>query len=550
MTLHARDHYRIPEETARVARAAFPKGNVYMTMRDELDLWYRDSSFAALFGSHRGRPAESPGRLALITVMQFAEGLTDRQAAEAVRSRIDWKYALGLSLTDAGFDFSVFSNFRERLIAGGAEQELLDDMLRQFQGRGLLKARGQQRTDSTHVLAAIRELNRLELVGETMRHALNSLATVAPDWLRTQVSADWFQRYGPRFEMHRLPKEKKEFLTLAARIGADGGQLLVAVYSETAPEWLREVPAVQTLRLVWIQQYQVEETGWQWRGKGNTPPARQMIQSPYDIEAHYSRIHRKQWTGYKVHLTETCEEERPNLITHVHTTAATTADEAVLDEIHRSLADKGLLPNEHLVDTGYTNLDDLLKGRKEYGLELIGPIQMPSNWQSKAGQGFDLSCFVIDWEKQTVTCPLGKNSVAWRPSPTHRGRVQIKISFSEKDCSPCLARPQCTRAKTGGRSLGLKPRELHMALQEARAYQQTEEFREKYRKRAGVEGSVSQGVRGFGLRRTRYVGLAKTHLQEVATAAAMNLTRAVAWLNETPKARTRRSAFAALAPAA
>jgi transposase len=184
MTLHACDLFSIPAETARVAEAAFPKGNVYMTMRDKLNLWYKDSDFAPLFQSNQGRPAESPGRLALVTVMQFAEGLTDQQAAEAVRSRIDWKYALGLKLTDPGFHYSILSDYRQRLIAGGAEQQLLDDMLRQFQKQGLLKARGKQRTDSTHVLAAIRELNRLECIGETLRYALNSLAVVAPEWLR------------------------------------------------------------------------------------------------------------------------------------------------------------------------------------------------------------------------------------------------------------------------------------------------------------------------------------------------------------------------------
>jgi transposase len=549
MTLHTRDHYTIPPETARVARAAFPKGNVYMTMRDKLDLWYKDSSFASLFESHQGRPAESPGRLALITVMQFAEGLTDRQAAEAVRSRIDWKYALALPLTDAGFDFSVLSNFRGRLLAGDAEQKLLDDMLCQFQEQGLLKARGQQRTDSTRVLAAIRELNRMELVGETLRHALNDLATMAPEWLRARVSADWFELYGTRFEMYRLPKEKKEFLALADRIGADGAYLLAMVYDETAPAWLRQIPAVQTLRLVWIQQYQVDERGWHWRGKGNTPPAAQMIQSPYDVEAHYCRIHSKEWIGYKVHLTETCDEERPNLITHVHTTEATTADETVLDDIHQSLADKGLLPGEHLVDTGYTNLDDLLKGRNEYHLELIGPFQMPNDWQSRAGEGFGVACFVVDWEHQVVTCPMGKTSTSWSPGQDIRGRDRIQIRFSPADCTTCTQRAQCTKTKSTPRSLSIKPREQYIALRDARAYQQTEEFKEKYRKRAGVEGSVSQGVRAFGLRRTRYIGLAKTHLQEVAAAAAMNLTRAVAWLYGTPRAQTRTSAFAALAPA-
>jgi transposase len=178
MTLHARYLFPLPEETARVARAAFPEGNVYLTMRDQLKLRYQDSDFALLFQSHRGHPAESPGRLALVTVMQYAEGLTDEQAAEAVRSRIDWKYALGLTLTDPGFHYSILSDFRQRLISGSAERQLLDDMLQQFQAQQMLKVHGQQQTDSTRVLAAVRELNRLARMGETLRQALNGGAFV------------------------------------------------------------------------------------------------------------------------------------------------------------------------------------------------------------------------------------------------------------------------------------------------------------------------------------------------------------------------------------
>jgi len=146
------------------------------------------------------RAAEAPWRLALVTVLQFAEGLSDRQAADAVRARIDWKYALGLSLEDPGFDFSVLSEFRARLIAGAAEQRLLDLLLRQCQTRGLLKARGRQRTDATCVLGALRQLNRLECVGETMRQALNAIAGAAPDWLRALAPLEWFDRYGRRLE--------------------------------------------------------------------------------------------------------------------------------------------------------------------------------------------------------------------------------------------------------------------------------------------------------------------------------------------------------------
>lgn len=176
----------VPEETARVAEAAFPRGHAYMRLREELGVLYRDTDFRALF-SDVGQPAESPWRLALVLVMQYAEGLSDRQAADAVRDRIAWKYALGLELTDPGFDASVLSEFRARLVAGNAEYRLLDLLLARCKAAGLVKARGKARTDSTHVLAATRALNRLETVGETMRHALNTLASVAPDWLRERL---------------------------------------------------------------------------------------------------------------------------------------------------------------------------------------------------------------------------------------------------------------------------------------------------------------------------------------------------------------------------
>jgi transposase len=199
----------VPEETARIAHAAYPKGNVFMHMRDELGTIYQDESFAHLF-SHTGQPAEAPWRLALVTIMQFAEGLSDRQAADAVRGRIDWKYALGLELADPGFDASVLSEFRTRLVERHAEEQLLTVLLTLFKERGWLKARGKQRTDSTHVLAKIRALNRLVCVGETLRHALNCLAIVAPEWLQAHSQPEWVDRYGVRLEDSRLPSGEED----------------------------------------------------------------------------------------------------------------------------------------------------------------------------------------------------------------------------------------------------------------------------------------------------------------------------------------------------
>src|ERR687886_786929 len=254
MSLRAPLVYCIPEETARVARAAFPKGNPYMRRRDTLGPIYTNPEFAHLFPK-TGQPAEAPAQLALVTVMQFAEGLSDAQAADAVRARIDWKYALALELTDPGFDASVLCEFRGRLIAGNAELLLFETMLTLFREQGLIKAKGRMRTDSTHVLAAIQVLNRLECVGETLRHALNTLASVAPDWLRSWVPGSWSDRYGRRFEEYRFPPGKPERYALAEEIGTDGVQFLRMLDDPAAPTWLKEVPAVQILHRVWEQQF-------------------------------------------------------------------------------------------------------------------------------------------------------------------------------------------------------------------------------------------------------------------------------------------------------
>src|SRR5499427_4288500 len=239
MSLPAPSYHVIPEATIHVARAAFPKGNPYMRMRDALGPLYTNPTFAALF-SHPGRPAEAPAQLALITVMQCAEGLSDAQAADGVRARIDWQYALALALTDPGFDASVLSEFRQRLLTGQAELLLFETMLTLFRAQGLLKAKGRQRTDSTHVLAAIQTLNRLECVGETLRHALNVLATAAPAWLQSWVPAVWFDRYSQRFADYRLPPERPARYALAEQIGTDGRQVLGVIYDPATPVWLRE----------------------------------------------------------------------------------------------------------------------------------------------------------------------------------------------------------------------------------------------------------------------------------------------------------------------
>lgn len=547
MSLHPQIVYLIPEETERVAKAAFPRGNLYLRMRDTFGQMYDNQAFAPLF-STRGRPAEAPARLALVTIMQFAEGLSDRQAADAVRSRIDWKYALSLELTDPGFDSSVLSEFRTRLLTGRAEAMLLETLLTHFREHGLLKARGQQRTDSTHVLAAVRALNRLELVGETLRHALNMLATVAPVWLRAHIPDAWIERYGQRRDEYRLPKGKAAQGELAETIGIDGSVLLTAIYANETPMWLREVPAVETLRRVWLQNYLQTANGVRWRSNDDIPPAALFISSPYDVEAHLGKKGSTCWIGYKVAMTETCEDDAPHMITHVETTAAPTADGDMTPKIHHALNTKDRLPMTHLVDTGFLDAELLVESRRDYGVDLLGPTRKDQRWQARAAEGFSMEHFAIDWEQRRAICPEGHHSIEWVPRTDNHGKQNIYIRFSRSDCGPCPSRAKCTQSqvKYPRRSIAIRPQPQYEMLQQRRAFEGTRAYAVAYAKRAGIEGTLSQGIRRCAMRRSRYIGQAKTHLQHILTAAAINFVRVSEWLAGTPRAQTRRSPFAVL----
>lgn len=538
----------VPEETVRVARAAFPKGNLYLTLRDEIGTLYSDTDFTALYPTH-GQPTVTPWRLALICVLQFIEDLSDRQASEGVRSRIDWKYLLGLELTDSGFDFSVLCEFRARLMAGGAEQQLLDTLVKQFKERGWLKERGKQRTDSTHVLAAIRNLNRLEGVGETLRAALNTLATVAPDWLRSWVPEEWFERYGRAVEEYRLPKgiaARKEY---AEMIGTDGMQLLIAVWAEPAPDWLAHVPAVEILRQTWVHQYYVENDQVKLRAAADLAPSGSRFDSPYDIDARFGNKRSVTWTGYKVHLTETCDENQVHLITHAITTQAQVSDVTQTASIHEALAAKNLLPSQHIVDAGYVDSNLIVTSRKQYGIDLVGPVRPNVIWQATTPGGYDISQFTVNWNTKRVTCPQGKKSTKkWVPTQDKWGNAVINVRFPRKTCRLCNARALCTRSKTKPRELTLRPKAEYQALQTVRQQQLSTDWKKLYDARAGVEGTLSQGIRTLGLRQARYIGLVKVQLQHLLTVVALNVVRMVAWLHGQTHAKTRFSRFAALAP--
>ncbi len=520
----------IPEETARIARAANPKGTLAMWLRDELGAIYTDEDFGDLY-PERGQPALSPWRLAVVTLLQYVEDLTDRQAAEAVRERLDWKYLLGLELSDPGFDASVLSEFRQRLLAQGAEERLLDKLLVVSRQRGWLKAGGKMRTDATHVLAAVRSLHHLETVGETLRAVLEEVAEVASDWLLSWMPEEWFKRYEGRMDSRRLPKKEQERRQLAEQIGRDGALLLGTLEQADTPAAAQELERVQVLRQVWPQYYEEREGQVSWCD-GPTQGAQETIVSPYDIDARRAQKRDTVWCGYKVHLTETCEEDLPELIVQVKTTLAPRPDVKETLDLQRELAQRQLLPEEHLLDGGYLESEVLIKHPP--GLRIVGPVPPDTSWQAHEGKGYAVAHFQIDWQARTARCPQGQFSQSWRERPEREG--QIQVSFATAVCQACPVRTECT--KGSHRELQLRPQAQTEALQQQRAVQQTREFRQSYALRSGVEATISQAVRCLPLRQSRYCGMAKVQLQELVTATALNCLRLHAYVEGVPRGIT------------
>ncbi len=423
-----------------------------------------------------------------------------------VRGRLDWKYALSLPLDDQGFDASILVDFRQRLLDHGAQDLLLEPILRVCREHGWLKAGGKQRTDSTFVLANVRHLSSLESVGESLRATLNELAEVAPDWLLSVISPDWFDRYVHRFELQRFPKGKAAQDSLRRQVGEDSWHLLQAAMDEQAPQSVRACPSLALLQQVWNQHFEYTPGLVRWRDEPLVANAERVV-SPYETDARQSRKRDTEWLGYKVHLTETCSEEEPvHLIVQAEVSAATVQDVELTMPLLLDLQARELVPEERLLDSGYVS-GEVLAEHAELEIALVGPLKQEGGWQHQTGYG--LAAFEVDWQKQQVRCPQGQLSQNWCVGHTC-GEEVIRVSFSAVTCHACPVKELCTkREKHKGRILTLSPQRVHEARERRRAEQRTPAFQERYALRAGIEGSLSEGVRCHGLRRARYRGQSK-----------------------------------------
>ncbi len=313
MALHPQLDYPLPQETRRVAHAACPPAKLGLRIADELGNLARDAQCADLFPD-RGQPPLAPAPLALASGLPDVEGLSDRQAADAIRRRIDWKYPLGLELTDPRFEHTGLSEFRSRLVQNQAQRLLLNLRLKRLRERGLIQVRGRQRTDSTHVLAAVRSLNRGERVGETLGAARNQVAILAPDWLQALASPPGYNRSGCRVENDHRPQTQGARHELACVIAADGERLLTASEAVTDQPWLTQIASVLTLRRLGAEPDPGQPGQLRWREVQDMPSPAELISWPSQIETRYSTQGEVEGVDDKGHLTETCEEQMPHLL--------------------------------------------------------------------------------------------------------------------------------------------------------------------------------------------------------------------------------------------
>lgn len=517
----------VPDDTTQIGHAILATQNVYRQIGERFDqLFPEEGVFADLYDT-QGRGAISPLLLALVTVFQMLEKVPDRTASEFVAARIDWKYALHLPLTYPGFHFTDLYAFRTRLLEHGQERLVFEQILVRLKELGLIKPRGKMRTDSTHVLAVVERLSQLELVAESLRVALRAVLATAAAWVESALPATFIECYEVRQGEYGL--SQKEVQARLVQTGKDAFWF-VAQVDRSASEAVQQLPEVETLRTVLAQQFPQGPNG---------PPAQRrptgggVVESPHEPEARYGKKRGKAWLGYKAQVTETCDDDHPHLIVDLEPTGALDNDSPELPHIQARLQARALLPAEQYVDQGYMSASHLVASQRQ-GLDLVGvPLA-----DTQGPPGFRQVDFQIDEAAQQATCPNGQTSRMWSEKAVPEApQAQVQIRFAAAACQSCAFFGQCTTSPQG-RSLTLNP--YREALHQRRTEAETDVYREKLHRRAGIEATISELVRRYRFRFARYRGLAKLRLQVYFTALALNLNRLVRWWT-----RPKKSAAAA-----
>lgn len=510
----------VPEDTQAVGQGLFADSNLYRQLGERFNELFPEESALDALHDTTGRGVIPRLLLALVTVLQMLEKVPDRVAAAWVVSRLDWKYALHLPLSYTGFHFTNLNHFRTLLLEKQEERRLLDDVIAKLKTAGLIKERGQSRTDSTHVLGLVQRLSQLELVSESLRVAMRAVGGIAEEWLAQYVPAVYQERYSQRQWEYGL--STAEIQQRLVQAGQDGFWFLAQV-DAAAPQIVRELAEVAVLRTVLAQQF---PAGADQPPVSKRPTGRAVIESPHEAEARYGTKRGRGWLGYKIQITETCDADQPHLILDLEPTGALDNDSPELPKIQARLAAQDTLPGSQQVDQGYMSGENLVDSATA-GIALLGkPLA-----DTQGPEGFRQTDFAIDEAAQHATCPAGQTSTVWSAPPDpDGGPPPIQIRFAGATCQGCPFFGQCTTSRRG-RSLRLHP--YRAALEARRAEAQTAAFLEQLHPRAGIEATISEGVRSHGLRSARYRGQNKLRLQGYFTAIAINLKRLGRWWTQT-----------------
>jgi len=504
----------IPQEIRSWGENQLEPNNVYRIVGEQLFSFIPEDELISMY-SKTGRPSINPVILSLVTIFQYLENVPDRVAALWVKMRLDWKYALHLSIDDPGFHYSDLSNFRERLSSHGKESLIFDQLLKKIESLGFLKKYKQQRTDSTHVLAAIRQLSRLENLNEGLRVALKAIEKADSDFYKDRIPTVYRENYSTHKSDYQMTDtQRHEALN---RLGQDINWLIC--FLETNKKSFIKLPELEILQTLFSQHFTIQhkEIHKEIHLKEDTTDCKEKIQTPHDYQARYSTKRNKSWIGYKVHITETANEKgEVNYITDIATTNACERDNETLPEIQKNLDNRGFKPEEQFVDKGYVTGDSLSES-SENGIQLMGEASQLDN------NVYTPDDFIIDYEAQTATCPAGNTSISFKEleSGKHKGEVQI---FFGQQCQNCEHKEKCTTSKKGRK---LRLHRHYDLLKKRREEGKTSDFKQAMKRRPPVEGTISDLVRSCGLRRSRYLGILKTHLQNLLKGAALNLKRLI-----------------------
>jgi transposase len=516
MCLHCELPRQVPEDTLALGQRLFAPEKLYRQLGDRFDeLMPREEVFGPLYAA-TGRKAISPLMLAIVVTFQMHERVPDREAAELVVSRIDWKYALHLPLGYTGFDYTDLHAFRERLERHGQERLVFDSLLERLLGLGLIRKRGKMRSDSTHLLGVVARLSQLELVAESLRLALLAALDSEGQWALEALPIAFQEAYNTRTSIYGLSDTQvREKL---AKIGQDAFWFVGQVQAH-APKKLGCLEQVKLLEEVLSQQY---PDGPEAGPLKKRPSGAKVIESPHEPQVRRGRKRDKEWNGYKLQVTESCDEDLPHLILDMQVGNALSSDSRELASIEQRLAHQGTLPSELLVDKGYMSGENIVRSQ-EQGIELVGiPLS-----DTQGPVGFKQADFSLDEETKQATCPAGVRASVWSERGSRRGKSsEILVRFPAQDCRVCSFFGRCTTSSQG-RSLTLG--RYRLALEQQRKLAKSDDYRKRLHERAGIEATHSEAVRCHGLRQARYRGTGKVQLQASFTATAMNLKRVTRW---------------------